>query len=1379
MAITASELKVRVSAEGVDQTAKQLGTLEKGFDRTAASTSGLAKSWVPFSTQLSKVGLGLGDVSSQAAKISAPMADATKGAEAFGSKSGLIAKMGDTMAGVTSKAAGLAAEVGKLAAVGAGIGVAGVVAFGAAAVNASSEARDAVSKLQAQLGLTADEASRLGGVALSVFKDNFAGSITEATAAVSVLAQQMPSLQGEELRTMTENAFRLKDAFGVDIKDSVSAAQTLMQQFGVTGDQAFDLVTTGFQKGLNRSGDFLDSINEYGTQFASGGATAEQFFSVLQTGMQGGVLGTDKAADAFKEFRVRIQDGSKTTSDALKQLGINSDDLARKMSSGQMSAADAFGLVTNKLREQTDANVIMQAGVGLLGTQFEDLGTGGALALDLMAAGWDKVGGSTAALDVQYSSLGAVFEGLKRKAIVDLLIPMGDKILALVNGAMPMLTAGFDQLGQIFGTLSTAINTGDFSGFTAKLQDIGTKLIPILQDWTGKLIGWAGEAVSKLAGSIDTWGPALLVALGSPLALLNQTVRDKLGDVLGTVISWGKEEAIPALGRAVAQWAPVFARGVADAVPPLLGALADVGKEIVSWVTQTAAPEIAGGLRDWGQAFTAWAADAVPPMLSKLGDLASEAVRWVGEQVPVLVDQLATWGAELVNWVEPRIGPMLAALGGLIERGLNWVADQVPPLIAQLAVWGAEFVAWVAPQIPPFLLELGKLAVSMIGWIGEKAPEIVSKLAEWGTAFLGFVAKDVVPFIAEKLGELLTRMGTWVATDAIPWAGRELAKVGSAIVAGIWNGITAKWDGFIADLGGLVDKLPGPIKKVLGIGSPSKVFADEVGQWIPLGIALGVEQGTPGLVASVIKMGSTTTDAAIQAMGAAGSRSINAYLAAFSDAQIVGELEQQSLTNYQAAISTIGSDEAIVAMGHFGSLQAQAYLAGFGIILPGVESIPVAAVEAFTPSDADIQAMGSAGSVLINSYLENLSGDEVIREMGRRGSAAINEYLDGLGGDDVVRRMGHEGSVQINAYLDSISGDEVIRRMGRAGSLNIHAYLDGLTGASTAPAAAAGIAQASAFWDGVRTETQDAIASGGTQFADFWAARRAETQDAMSAGASQAKAFWDGVRAETQAAIATGAAAHLNVGAAAMQAATSSALGGFASGGTGGGSIAQTFSHTGENGIQTSETNNFLDIPNLNTSTVTEPGHQPITTISYNGRAISVPGTATAADVAAMLGFSSLDTFERWRKALKEAADAAGRAMMGGAGAAGGPGAYQAYLDFIAMLNGQSPAPHAAGGIFARPTTMFDVSGRPHTFGEKGPEPFGSPATLRAMFGTPSSTQVPFSDGSGGSNASGSRAGGNVTQYNTINITQQPGENSQQLADRVMKALKERIQRQN
>lgn len=75
--------------------------------------------------------------------------------------------------------------------------------------------------------------------------------------------------------------------------------------------------------------------------------------------------------------------------------------------------------------------------------------------------------------------------------------------------------------------------------------------------------------------------------------------------------------------------------------------------------------------------------------------------------------------------------------------------------------------------------------------------------------------------------------------------------IGSNIVNGIWDGISAGWEWLTDKVSELANGLFEAAKSALGIASPSKVFRDGVGYWIPLGAAEGVKKGMPKAVSEI------------------------------------------------------------------------------------------------------------------------------------------------------------------------------------------------------------------------------------------------------------------------------------------------------------------------------------------------------------------------------------------------------------------------------------------------------------------------------------------------------------------------------------------------
>ena len=96
----------------------------------------------------------------------------------------------------------------------------------------------------------------------------------------------------------------------------------------------------------------LDSIIEYAPQFSKAGLSAEQMFNIMASGYEAGAWNLDKVGDAVKELNIRLVDGSKTTAEGLEMIGMNADEVAKKMSEGGETATETYKQVVKGLAEK-------------------------------------------------------------------------------------------------------------------------------------------------------------------------------------------------------------------------------------------------------------------------------------------------------------------------------------------------------------------------------------------------------------------------------------------------------------------------------------------------------------------------------------------------------------------------------------------------------------------------------------------------------------------------------------------------------------------------------------------------------------------------------------------------------------------------------------------------------------------------------------------------------------------------------------------------------------------------------------------------------------------------------------------------------------------
>lgn len=187
-------------------------------------------------------------------------------------------------------------------------------------ISANSEEK-ALNSLQAQTGLTAEEMTKYKDVLEDVYKGNFGESQEEVANVLALIKQTTNETNPSKLKDMTENLFTLRDTYDYDFVETLRAVNMLMEQFGVTGDEAFNLIAQGSQKGLNKNGDLLDTINEYSVHYKQLGYDANEFFNSLENGSKAGTFSIDKLGDAMKEFGIRSKDTASSTQEGFALLG--------------------------------------------------------------------------------------------------------------------------------------------------------------------------------------------------------------------------------------------------------------------------------------------------------------------------------------------------------------------------------------------------------------------------------------------------------------------------------------------------------------------------------------------------------------------------------------------------------------------------------------------------------------------------------------------------------------------------------------------------------------------------------------------------------------------------------------------------------------------------------------------------------------------------------------------------------------------------------------------------------------------------------------------------------------------------------------------------
>lgn len=346
------------------------------------------------------------------------------------------------------------------------------------------------------------------GAAFKWWYDYNAG-LVEATR----LTQQFTGKSGDDLKAFRNEVQAVADSFNADFRETLIATNALSKQFGISANEALQLVKDGFLAGGDANGEFLDTLKEYPAYFKEAGISADQFVAIVTQTNKMGIF-SDKGVDAIKEANLRLREMTTATAAALDGIGISSEQVQKDLQTGTKTTFDVIQDVSAKLAELPDNAATVGAAIAdIFGGPGEDAGLQYLRTLKDISTNMDEVKGKAGvlaqlqeeqlqsqielqnALSGLFDATGWNFETLTTQAkvfvnqgltaiikgvidVVNYFIELYKEsvlIRAIWNGIVAGFKTTFDTLGNLFGffiDIVKATGTALKGAFTLDFDDV-------------------------------------------------------------------------------------------------------------------------------------------------------------------------------------------------------------------------------------------------------------------------------------------------------------------------------------------------------------------------------------------------------------------------------------------------------------------------------------------------------------------------------------------------------------------------------------------------------------------------------------------------------------------------------------------------------------------------------------------------------------------------------------------------------------------------------------------------------------------------------------------------------------------------------------------
>ena len=496
---------------------------------------------------------------------------------------------------------------------------------------------------------------------------------------------------------------------------------------------------------------------------------------------------------------------------------------------------------------QNIINKIVEFGAKV-GEAFGGISIGGAAGIAVFAGILSKFGAPLTAVVTGVVNFGAKVAGVFSKlgGFAGIIATFGSK-LRLLGSAVTLCGGGLKGLAVVLG-----------SGLRTALAGL---LSPVSLVVVG--IAAVAAAFAYMMSTSDSFRETvmtLVASIGSSFApvftTIATTVKNLAANVL-PVLTNAFQAIAPVLANVVvvimeiaAAIAPIIAQLVGSIVP-VLGTIVSVVVNIVASVL----PAVSAAINVVLAAIRA-AIPVVSSVISVVVSVVSAIISAVGAVIAVVGNVVASIGSA-VSAVIGFLANALASVYSVFGAIAGTVAGAISAVVSCISGGFQKVMNFISDTANSIGSCMTTLFNKISGIFNEIAATVQNAVSTaFNAARTAF--NNMVSTVSNAIGNMLNSVRTLPSQirSSFANAGSWLVSAGSDIIKGLWNGIASVKDWLMEKITGLGGSIVDWAKSALGIASPSKVFANDVGAWIPAGIGMGIEENMGSALGAISSMNS-------------------------------------------------------------------------------------------------------------------------------------------------------------------------------------------------------------------------------------------------------------------------------------------------------------------------------------------------------------------------------------------------------------------------------------------------------------------------------------------------------------------------------------------
>jgi TP901 family phage tail tape measure protein len=639
------------------------------------------------------------------------------------------------------------------------------------------------------------------------------------------------------------NAAKKVAEFGAKAIAAASVAATAVGKYAIDVGSNFDSSMANVAAISGATGESLDALRDKAKEMGaktkfSASESADAFTYMAMAGwkteeMLNGIDGIMNLAAASGEDLALTSD---IVTDALTAFGLQASDSAH--------FADVLAAASNS----ANTNVSMLGGsfkyvapvAGALGYSIEDV----SVALGLMANSGIKAEQAGTSMRAMLTRLAKPTKEVQ-EAFASLGMDAADAIQN-ADGTMKPFSETMQILRDKMAGLSEAEKANVAAAIAGQEAMSGMLAIVNASDSDFEKLT---SAIANADGTAQSMADTMNNNLNGAITIL-KSATEGFGITLYETFSGPAQKAIETLTGYVSQLTDAFSTGGLSGLMDEMGNVVGDGlNKILEYL-----PKIVQVGADIVMALVNAIIQNLPALNAASIEIVLQLANGLIDNLPALIDALIQVTLTVIQQItDPEFLTQIVETAILLIMTLaNGMIDAIPQLIAAVPLIIGNLLAAIIVELPN-IIQMGiDLLFALIDGIIQCIPELVAAIPTLIIAFINGIVNNldkiilaapqiIVSLITGIIGaipELIAAVPRIIAAIADTIRNYDWGSIGRNIVQGLKDGIAGMWDNIKNWFNDKVNSLVGGVKRILGIHSPSKVFAG-IGGFMAEGLGEG------------------------------------------------------------------------------------------------------------------------------------------------------------------------------------------------------------------------------------------------------------------------------------------------------------------------------------------------------------------------------------------------------------------------------------------------------------------------------------------------------------------------------------------------------------